>query len=70
MATKQCSKCNVMFGCAAPVRGCWCEQYSVSDENLAEMRGAYKDCLCPQCLADYAENTPDNNTRHTIENSD
>lgn len=53
MAVKQCSKCGVDFGCASPVRGCWCEQYSIPVETLAQLRTEFDNCLCPQCLAVY-----------------
>ena len=60
MAIKQCSKCGAEFGCANPVAGCWCEQYSVPAEQLAYLKSSFADCLCPECLAGYATETTGN----------
>lgn len=58
MVTKQCSKCGADFGCNATGTGCWCEQYSLSTQTLAELKNDYNNCLCPQCLEQYAEKEP------------
>jgi hypothetical protein len=60
MTDKQCSKCGAEFGCANPVAGCWCEQFSVPAEQLAHLRSNFADCLCPGCLAGYAADKPQN----------
>jgi hypothetical protein len=52
---KKCEACGEMFDCAAPERGCWCEEVKLSGQVAAEVRGRYADCLCPRCLAAAAE---------------
>lgn len=54
MATKQCSKCNTDFECKAEGSGCWCEGLTISCENLQELRNDFDNCLCPDCLSQYA----------------
>ncbi|MCB0696619.1 MAG: cysteine-rich CWC family protein [Chitinophagaceae bacterium] len=54
MATKQCSKCNTPFACTAPIAGCWCEQYTVPIDTLQHLKSTYDNCLCPDCLSEYA----------------
>lgn len=57
--TKKCSKCSKEFDCCADARGCWCENYSLTTETLAQLRGDFANCLCPDCLSEYnAEETP------------
>ena len=56
MATKQCSKCGIGFSCTAPVAGCWCEQYTLAPTTLTQLKADYADCLCPQCLTEFAGN--------------
>lgn len=54
-STKQCAKCNASFECTSDATGCWCQQYTLSQEALQHLKGNYADCLCPQCLATYAQ---------------
>ncbi len=52
---KECSRCGKEFGCAQGEPGCWCESIVVRRETLAELRTLADDCLCPTCLAGFAE---------------
>jgi len=58
---KNCSKCGVTFGCKNEAPGCWCESLQLGTDTLAELRAQYDNCLCPLCLATYAEK--DSHTR-------
>jgi cobalamin transport system permease protein len=52
---KVCSRCGKEFGCAQGEPGCWCESIVLRRETLAELRTLADDCLCPTCLAGFAE---------------
>ena len=52
---KQCARCGEEFGCAQGEPGCWCESVVLRRETLAELRTLADDCLCPTCLAAFAE---------------
>src|SRR5260370_7233226 len=52
---KVCSRWGKEFGCAQGEPGCWCESIVVRRETLAELRLLADDCLCPTCLAGFAE---------------
>jgi iron complex transport system permease protein len=52
---KQCSRCGTEFGCAQGEPGCWCESIVLRRETLAELRTLADDCLCPTCLAGFAD---------------
>lgn len=52
---KQCSKCNTSFECKNDAMGCWCQQYTLSADTLKHLKENFENCLCPQCLAIYAE---------------
>ena len=54
--TKQCSKCKSTFECCNERSGCWCERLQIAPETLLELRQAYDNCLCPNCLTDYSLN--------------
>lgn len=54
-SAKKCSKCGVTFECCAETRGCWCEAYTLSTDILKELKEHFDNCLCPKCLAEYAE---------------
>ena len=45
-----CESCGNEFSCGASLKGCWCSEINLSDEARAELRGLYRDCLCPACL--------------------
>jgi iron complex transport system permease protein len=52
---KECSRCGKGFGCAQGEPGCWCESIVLRRETLSELRTLADDCLCPACLAGFAE---------------
>jgi iron complex transport system permease protein len=52
---KPCSRCGKEFGCAQGEPGCWCESILLRRETLEELRTLADDCLCPTCLAGFAE---------------
>lgn len=52
---KKCSLCGVRFGCRAGQPGCWCERVAVTSDALAALRMVAADCVCPACLAGWAE---------------
>jgi len=54
-SVKQCSKCNTSFECKNDATGCWCQQHTLSKETLQHLRDNFANCLCPECLAGYAQ---------------
>lgn len=52
---KQCSKCNKTFECCADGSGCWCENYIIKTDTLAELKHEFDDCLCSECLSGYGQ---------------
>ncbi|MDE3131850.1 MAG: cysteine-rich CWC family protein [Acidobacteriota bacterium] len=54
-AVKRCPRCGHSFGCGQGEPGCWCESVVLSRETLAQLRSLAEDCLCPDCLAGFAE---------------
>jgi iron complex transport system permease protein len=55
LQAKRCGRCGNEFGCAQGEPGCWCETIVLCRETLAEIRTLADDCVCPACLAGYAE---------------
>jgi hypothetical protein len=53
-SSKACSKCITVFECKADETGCWCEAFTISTDNLRELKTSFADCLCPACLKEYA----------------
>jgi cobalamin transport system permease protein len=53
--TKTCPLCGEKFGCAQGQPGCWCEAVVLRRETLAEIRSATAGCICPTCLAGFAD---------------
>ncbi|MCF8229516.1 MAG: cysteine-rich CWC family protein [Bacteroidales bacterium] len=53
---KICSKCGKSFECSHS-KECWCNEYQISEKNLKLLRETFRDCLCPDCLLEYAENS-------------
>jgi hypothetical protein len=51
---KNCSKCKIAFDCCNEKEGCWCENLEVSLEKLALLKKEYDNCLCSNCLKEYA----------------
>jgi len=54
MAQKHCSRCEKPFNCCNETSGCWCENYQLSKETLQELRKRFDNCLCENCLAEFA----------------
>src|SRR5215510_5374902 len=52
---KTCARCGLRFGCGHGEPGCWCEAVLLRPETLAAIRAVSVDCLCPTCLAAFAE---------------
>ncbi|WP_454061196.1 cysteine-rich CWC family protein [Candidatus Nitrospira salsa] len=46
---KSCSQCGEMFGCTSG-HGCWCQDVSLTKEQLQWIEAQYDNCLCPGCL--------------------
>lgn len=58
--SKKCPRCGRTFSCFQQTgKPCWCEKYLISPEVLVRIREKYHDCLCPDCLPEYAENVDD-----------
>lgn len=51
---KECPKCGTGFKCMG--EDCWCEQYQILPKNLYYIRKTWNNCLCPECLKEFAEN--------------
>ena len=51
---KTCPKCGVTFECTTNGGNCWCNQYTISPENLKFLNENFSNCLCESCLKDYA----------------
>ena len=54
MALKKCSRCEIEFNCQNETRGCWCENYSLKEKELTQLKRDFKDCLCEDCLKEYS----------------
>jgi len=54
-----CESCGATFGCCpVPNSGCWCADVPISDAALAELKTKFGECICPACLAKYAQKEP------------
>jgi hypothetical protein len=45
-----CEACGKEFVCGASLKGCWCSEVKLTDENRTAIRQTYSDCLCRECL--------------------
>ena len=52
---RECEACGKPFVCGASLKGCWCIQIKLSADVRLQLRERYKDCLCPDCLKQFAE---------------
>lgn len=52
--SQKCSSCGAEFGCGAKLDGCWCTDIDLKDWQTELIRSKYDDCLCPACLAGFA----------------
>ncbi len=50
---KSCPRCRASFSCFGA--GCWCAHIRLDAATLERLRRDFQGCLCPKCLADYAE---------------
>jgi hypothetical protein len=53
---KTCPRCGKQFECLHAA-GCWCFDYTISLENQKKLKEEFDNCLCPECLPLYAENS-------------
>ncbi|MBL7112776.1 MAG: cysteine-rich CWC family protein [Bacteroidales bacterium] len=51
---KTCPKCGREFECFSD-DDCWCEKLQIHRKDYLEIIQKYDDCLCADCLIDYAE---------------
>jgi hypothetical protein len=58
---KRCSKCGVAFDCGG-LLGCWCRDVKLDRAQLDVLKERYADCLCPQCLNEFARPAPADTT--------
>ncbi|MFK8037600.1 MAG: cysteine-rich CWC family protein [Crocinitomicaceae bacterium] len=53
---KTCEKCNKVFECRADnINLCHCNKSSLTIYQLKVINTKYKQCLCKNCLSEYAE---------------
>jgi hypothetical protein len=45
-----CESCGEEFICGATLKGCWCMNVKLTDEDRKELKAKYKSCLCQKCL--------------------
>ena len=50
---KKCSKCGKTFGCQNLERGCWCENYQLTQEQLVYLKENFDNCLCEECILEF-----------------
>jgi len=55
-----CAACGKPFHCGASLRGCWCEEVTLTDAQRARLRETHeaKRCLCRPCLELAAKHRP------------
>lgn len=58
-----CPQCGQTFTCSTATGKCWCQNFSISDENLKLLKTRYKTCLCPSCLAAFSEKVNDSSCK-------
>lgn len=58
-AATVCESCGNEFTCGASLAGCWCTSFKLTDETRKDLRKKFKNCLCMNCIAKYAENAED-----------
>jgi hypothetical protein len=45
-----CEACGNPFDCGASLKGCWCAQIELSEEQRSHLKALYTNCLCSNCL--------------------
>jgi hypothetical protein len=48
--TLKCEACGNEFTCGASLKGCWCAEIKLDDQDRAALKSCYSDCLCRECL--------------------
>lgn len=48
-----CESCGENFICGATLKGCWCFEVKLTDEDREELKSKFKKCLCRNCLEKY-----------------
>jgi len=51
---KKCPSCGSLFECKGG-EDCWCENYQILNKNYYRLMLDYDNCLCENCLKNYAE---------------
>ncbi|MCG8701165.1 MAG: cysteine-rich CWC family protein [Bacteroidales bacterium] len=51
---KKCPSCGKFFSCQGE-DDCWCEKVQLHKKNFLLLNERYSDCICPDCLNEYAE---------------
>jgi hypothetical protein len=49
---KTCRRCGARFECRG--KDCWCHTIRLSAETLIRLEQTYSNCLCPDCLNNFA----------------
>src|ERR1700675_2887619 len=52
--SKICEACGHEFLCSALAAGCWCEEIHLTAAAREEISRLYRDCLCRNCIAQFA----------------
>jgi hypothetical protein len=50
---RKCEGCGNEFQCEIGLKGCWCTEIKLTDEQRADMKEKFSDCLCKDCLTSY-----------------
>ena len=45
-----CESCGEEFICGATLKGCWCMEIELTEENRNELKSKFRNCLCRNCL--------------------
>ena len=53
----KCEACGGDFVCGASLKGCWCSEVQLNDDDRASLKTKYSDCLCRVCLEKQAGET-------------
>ncbi len=51
---KKCPSCGRFFVCQGQT-DCWCEKVQIHQKDYYRIIEKYNDCLCRECLKQYAE---------------
>jgi hypothetical protein len=45
-----CESCGDEFTCGISLKGCWCMNVELNDDQRADIKTRFDKCLCPKCL--------------------